>query len=265
MWPRPRPEIIGTKPPHAATIGASIRHTVSPTPPVECLSRTGPGRSQSSTVPERAWPASRRALGRRQAAEEHRHREGGGLPVGDAAVGDARDEGAISSSSRVPPSRLRRMISCGRRSVIGSLPPRESGVEQCRPRALLAPMRKVAGLAQSGAHDARRRAQVVGGIRDAAQAARDLGPARPSGAPGSTSSRPRRPRARRAGALARRGLEEIGASVEGEAARRRERLRVGERAGLEDHLEAAPAAGDVARRLAPARGPPRSSPRRNAR
>src|SRR5213594_4329203 len=32
VWPRPRPEIIGTKPPHAAITGARIRLTVSPTP-----------------------------------------------------------------------------------------------------------------------------------------------------------------------------------------------------------------------------------------
>ena len=57
MWPRPRPLIIGTNPPHAATIGASMRLTVSPTPPVECLSTTGPSRSQRSVVPLRciAW------------------------------------------------------------------------------------------------------------------------------------------------------------------------------------------------------------------
>ena len=42
MWPSPRPEIIGTSPPQAATIGASSSETLSPTPPVECLSSTGP-------------------------------------------------------------------------------------------------------------------------------------------------------------------------------------------------------------------------------
>src|SRR5213593_4643798 len=54
VCPRPRPEIIGTKPPQAATTGARMRLTLSPTPPVECLSRIGPPRSgQSRTVPER--------------------------------------------------------------------------------------------------------------------------------------------------------------------------------------------------------------------
>ena len=55
VWPRPRPLIIGTMPPQAATIGASSRLTLSPTPPVECLSSTGPASPasrQSSTVPE---------------------------------------------------------------------------------------------------------------------------------------------------------------------------------------------------------------------
>jgi hypothetical protein len=54
VWPRPRPEIIGTRPPHAATTGARTRLTLSPTPPVECLSSAGPPPSdQSRTVPER--------------------------------------------------------------------------------------------------------------------------------------------------------------------------------------------------------------------
>ncbi len=53
VWPSPRPEIIGTTPPQAATIGASISETLSPTPPVECLSSTGPLASgQESTSPE---------------------------------------------------------------------------------------------------------------------------------------------------------------------------------------------------------------------
>ena len=56
VWPSPRPEIIGTKPPHAARIGASSRLTLSPTPPVECLSSTGPARpasDQSRMSPDR--------------------------------------------------------------------------------------------------------------------------------------------------------------------------------------------------------------------
>ena len=41
VWPRPRPEIIGTATPHAATAGARGIETLSPTPPVECLSAVG--------------------------------------------------------------------------------------------------------------------------------------------------------------------------------------------------------------------------------
>ena len=96
VWPSPRPEIIGTKPPQAAIAGARIRLTLSPTPPVECLSRMGPGRLsgfQSSTVPERV-------IGERQchplvqvhAAEEHGHAEGRDLALRHGARRDALDE-----------------------------------------------------------------------------------------------------------------------------------------------------------------------------
>ena len=40
VCPSPRPEIIGTNNPHAARMGANARLTLSPTPPVECLSHT---------------------------------------------------------------------------------------------------------------------------------------------------------------------------------------------------------------------------------
>src|SRR3954454_24747689 len=56
VWPRPRPEIIGTAAPQAARIGARISETLSPTPPVECLSSTGRSKSQCSTVPESRIP-----------------------------------------------------------------------------------------------------------------------------------------------------------------------------------------------------------------
>ena len=52
VWPRPRPDIIGTATPHAATSGASTSDTLSPTPPVECLSTRGVG--HESNV--RRWP-----------------------------------------------------------------------------------------------------------------------------------------------------------------------------------------------------------------
>ena len=54
VMPRPRPEIMGTAAPQAATSGASGSDILSPMPPVECLSTVGRPRSEkSSTSPER--------------------------------------------------------------------------------------------------------------------------------------------------------------------------------------------------------------------
>ena len=49
VWPRPRPDIIGTGTPHAAASGARISDVLSPTPPVLCLSTLTPGMSDRST------------------------------------------------------------------------------------------------------------------------------------------------------------------------------------------------------------------------
>ena len=100
VWPRPRPEIIGTKAPQAATIGASIRLTLSPTPPLECLSSTGPGRSrsrQSSMMPERARPSvSATRSGTVMPRKNTVMREGRHLALDQAAVMDAtHDEGDL--------------------------------------------------------------------------------------------------------------------------------------------------------------------------
>ena len=79
------PRSSARRPPQAASSGASTSETLSPTPPVECLSSTGPGRSQSSTVPEsRIASVSGDALGAAHAAEEDRHRERADLAVADA-------------------------------------------------------------------------------------------------------------------------------------------------------------------------------------
>jgi hypothetical protein len=52
--PSPRPLIIGTGTPQAATHGARTRETLSPTPPVECLSTLIPGiPDRSAIAPER--------------------------------------------------------------------------------------------------------------------------------------------------------------------------------------------------------------------
>ena len=70
-------------PPQAATIGASISETLSPTPPVECLSSTGPvGVGPVEHVAGIAHGERQRdALVHVHAAEEHRHGEGGDLPL----------------------------------------------------------------------------------------------------------------------------------------------------------------------------------------
>ena len=117
VWPSPRPEIIGTKPPQAATIGASIRLTLSPTPPVECLSSTGPrsfNSSQRSTVPDAIRPRvnatrsamvmSRKNTAIAKAATWPSVIEPSAMP---------RVTNAISSAESAWPSRFLRMISCG--------------------------------------------------------------------------------------------------------------------------------------------------------
>ena len=57
VWPRPRPDIIPTRAPAAATSGARTSVTLSPTPPVECLSTTGARSDRSHVSPESriAW------------------------------------------------------------------------------------------------------------------------------------------------------------------------------------------------------------------
>ena len=96
VWPRPRPEIIGTNAPQAASAGARTRLMWSPTPPVECLSSTGPPRSaarQSSTVPESVMARVRATvLGAIHAAQEHRHRESRGLLAANRAISETRHE-----------------------------------------------------------------------------------------------------------------------------------------------------------------------------
>ena len=124
VWPRPRPEIIGTKPPQAAIAGARIRLTLSPTPPVECLSRMGPGRLsgfQSSTVPERVMASvsatrSSRSMPRKNTAMQ----KAAIWPSVTAPDVTPWMKRWICASLRRPPSRLMRMISWGS-MVLGSL------------------------------------------------------------------------------------------------------------------------------------------------
>jgi len=54
VWPSPRPDIFPNTAPHAATKGASTSVTLSPTPPLECLSSTG----RRSTLRSSVFPLS---------------------------------------------------------------------------------------------------------------------------------------------------------------------------------------------------------------
>lgn len=55
VCPSPRPLILATGAPHAATTGATISVVLSPTPPVLCLSTLIPGIAERSTMsPDRA-------------------------------------------------------------------------------------------------------------------------------------------------------------------------------------------------------------------
>src|SRR5437762_6477468 len=117
VWPSPRPEIIGTKAPQAATIGASIRLTLSPTPPLECLSMIGPGRSrsfQSRTTPDRTRPSVSATLSAvvmpRKNTAMAKAATWPSLRVESVMPRAMR---AISSAESSCPSRFLRMISCG--------------------------------------------------------------------------------------------------------------------------------------------------------
>src|SRR3954452_10639079 len=112
VCPRPRPEIIGTATPQAARIGASIRLTLSPTPPVEGLSTTGLSRVQSRALPES------------RIANVSARRSSVSRPLRKKAIASAptwaserlpsvmpATRNPISSALRAAPSRLARMTS----------------------------------------------------------------------------------------------------------------------------------------------------------
>ena len=66
MWPRPRPDSCGTATPKEATSGAKGSVTLSPTPPVECLSTVGRARPEKSIrSPEAIIASVQRAVSRR--------------------------------------------------------------------------------------------------------------------------------------------------------------------------------------------------------
>ncbi len=110
-------EIIGTKQPQAAAIGAASGSPCRRPPPLECLSITGPGRSRSrhsSVRPERARPLSaprappRSCRGRTPPWRRPRPAPRPRLPSVMPCVTNA-----ISCSLSTAPSRFLRMISCG--------------------------------------------------------------------------------------------------------------------------------------------------------
>ena len=109
VWPRPRPDSFATARPSAAASGANTRVTPSATPPVECLSTVGRGRS-----PERDRVARvdhRRRERKRLLVVESRgargHEERRRERVGDLAAGVTLTKDCDSSGTRVSPSRFR--------------------------------------------------------------------------------------------------------------------------------------------------------------
>ena len=122
VCPRPRPDILPKMAPQAATSGASTSVTLSPTPPLECLSSTG----RRSTLRSSSLPLSTRArasatcLGVAHAAQDHRHEQGAGLVGRYGAAYDTVDERAHPHSSSSLPSRFQAMTSCTK-STLSSL------------------------------------------------------------------------------------------------------------------------------------------------
>ena len=94
VMPSPRPQIIGTQTSSQASNGASTSETLSPMPPVECLSTL---RRSALWILQDA-PAFhhrlREMMGfrRRHPSEKDRHRPRAHLIIGDLVLGESRDE-----------------------------------------------------------------------------------------------------------------------------------------------------------------------------
>ena len=108
VCPRPRPDILPKTPPHEATSGASTRVTLSPTPPLECLSSTGRRTALRSRVLPLATIARARATVSRvrEPAQDHRHEQRARLVRGHGAVDDAADEGVDAGVVELVPVAL---------------------------------------------------------------------------------------------------------------------------------------------------------------
>ncbi len=87
MCPRPAARQLRHRRPSEASNGTSTRETLSPTPPVECLSTVGrDSPERSMTSPERHHGAGEAArFPERHAVEVHGHQPGCDLFVGDGA------------------------------------------------------------------------------------------------------------------------------------------------------------------------------------
>ena len=108
VMPSPRPEIIGTQTSSQASSGASTSETLSPMPPVECLSTFG---GESLRILEHP-PAPHHRGGQlpafrgRHSAKEDRHRPGAHLVIGDFAAREAGDQELDLLGAQFAPSRF---------------------------------------------------------------------------------------------------------------------------------------------------------------
>lgn len=105
-WPRSGLEIIGTKPPQAATRGPSISEVTSPTPPVEALIDNGTTEREPRPVQHGAGVTHGTGQGdafvHGHVVEVDSHRQGRDLPLADALVGDSLNERADPVGGELP-------------------------------------------------------------------------------------------------------------------------------------------------------------------
>ena len=150
VWPRARPDIIGTTTPQAAASGARISDVLSPTPPVLCLSTFSPGRcgqvDLDAGMDHRLGQVGGLLGG--HPAQDDGHQQGRDLVLGPAPVGDRRGRtpGSRRGTARRRPA-LRAMTSTARMGGVSIVTARRT------PRRRLPPVRRTS----SSAADVRRR------------------------------------------------------------------------------------------------------------
>jgi hypothetical protein len=94
VWPKPRPDILASFAPHAATRGPKASEVLSPTPPVECLSTLMPFDRGEVNGLARMF----HRIGQSgdfpfvHSPPNNRHRQSAGLIIHNRAVGIAFDE-----------------------------------------------------------------------------------------------------------------------------------------------------------------------------